>query len=306
MKKTLTFVFAFAILTTFSTTVGTANIVFQDNFNSSTSGALPSPGVLGTPTVGTTVATGGLIGSGGNRAYATGNNGTSNAITVDPNGSFNDVGTPAGNYLTANLSSPAAITGTLGAGQTTTVDFEIASFGTGNAVGFKYGHIIGLSSTGDEVFQFLWRAGSGSGTRELFAREFGEDNTTFANGGLASVDGTRILDNVSFGINNTTGTVPSRVGVSVTIDQNGWNASAAPTGGSSLQTPATGLGIASGATDLASIVFFSSHNTIVNNQNKGLWVDSVIVETDLIAVPEPTSSVILFGIAAVYGLRRRR
>ena len=93
-----------------------------------------------------------------------------------------------------------------------------------------------------------------------------------------------LATNFNFGINNTnTGTAPSgQVAVSITIDENGWNASAgpAPNSGGATQTPATGLGIASGATDLASIVLFSSHNDL-NAGNVGFWVDNIVVATDL-------------------------
>ena len=52
-----------------------------------------------------------------------------------------------------------------------------------------------------------------------------------------------------------------------------------------MPTEATGLGIASGATDLASIIFFTSHSSTVSAQNKGLWVDNILVTTDLTVEP---------------------
>jgi len=226
-------------------------------------GDLADIGMLGTPSAGTVSASGGFV-SVNRPAYTTGNNGASNGITAIDDGSFNDVGAPAGNFLTVNLDSAAAVTGALGAGQT-------------------YGHIRGLSATGLEVFQILWRSGSGAGTRELYARENGEDNTTFAAGVFASVDGTLVLDDVAFNINSVfSNSAPTNLlGVSITIDENGWNVTGTPDGGASVSTPATGLSIGSGATDLSSIVFFTSHNVVIDNENKGLWVDNVVVTTDL-------------------------
>ena len=313
MKKILTALCAAMFLTS---PVSAQEVVFNHDFENSTPGDLSDVGALGTPAVGTVSASGGFV-STIRPAYNSGSNGASNSIDVnfdlvdatdeegnvlmDDEGNViqrpaftdqtvNDVGTPAGNFLTVNLSEPAAVTGGLGAGQTTTVDFNLASFGTNNPRDFKYIHIRGLSSNGLEVFQILWRAGSGGGTRQVFARALGEDNTTFANDAVAAdggVDGTLILSNVSFNINsiNTDAAPGGQIGVSIVIDENGWNASAAPTGGASVETPAMGLSIASGAPDLASIVFFSSHNANVDPQNKGLWIDNVVVATDLTVEP---------------------
>lgn len=315
MKKILASLCMFVLFAASAATAQTT--VFNHDFANATPGELGASGGLGTPMAGTVTATGGFISS-GNQTYTSGNNDTSNSIlvdfvlvdTFDADGNpvldadgnpvqvpsfldqtVNDVGTPAGNFLTVDFSEPAAVTGVLGAGQTTTVDFQLASFGTNNVRDFKYVHILGRSSTGAEVFQILWRAGSGAATRQVFARELGEDNTTFADDAVSAdggVDGTLILSNVGFNINNTnTNNAPSgRVSVSITIDENGWNASAVqPAGSGGMQTPATGLGIASGATDLASIVFFSSHNANVDTQNKGLWIDNVVVTTDLTVEP---------------------
>jgi hypothetical protein len=268
--------------------------VFNHDFTDATPGDLSAAGTLGTPTVGTIEATGGFV-SATRPAYTTGNNLAFNGITVDAAGSFNDVGTPSGNFLTVNLSEPAAATSLLGTGQTTTVNFSLASFGINNPTIFKYMHIIGRSSAGAEVFHIVWRAGSNGGAREVYARELGQDSTNFVavdppvlrDGNLLdfdfeSVDGTLIAAAIGFGINSTnTASAPSgQVAVSITIDENGWGASATPTGGSVTETPATGLGIASGATDLASIIFFSSHNDL-NLGNVGFWVDNVVVATDL-------------------------
>ncbi len=287
-----------------------AGVVLDMNFEGATGsvpGNLSTTGMLGTPAIGTLSATGGFV-SGTRRAWTSGSNRDANNITTMPDGSFNDVGTPAGNVLLATLAAPAAITGALGPGQTTTVDFDLASFGNNNQNNFKYAHIIGLSSSGQEVFQILYRAGSGAGTRDAFAREFGEDNTTFAGGVLASVDGTQILDNSGNANNSTnTGARPTGVlGINITIDEFGWNASAIPNGGSSVNTPATGLGIASGATDLAEIIFFSSQNAANGTQNNGLWIDNLVVNTDLEIIPEPSSAAVILALAAFGGLRRRR
>ena len=103
--------------------------------------------------------------------------------------------------------------------------------------------------------------------------------------------------------------IRDRVSVSLVFDEFGWNASAAPTGGGSTQTPATGLGIASGATDLASIQFFSSQNQNNSGQNNGFHIDNLLVETDVKisnAVPEPSSAVAILALAVAGGLRRRR
>ena len=275
--------------------------VFDHDFENGTAGDLSAAADLGTPAAGTLSATGGFV-STTRPAWTTGNNGPANAITTVPDGTFNDVGTPAGNYLTATLSQPAAVTGTLEAGETTTVSFNLASFGTNNQTSFKYAHIVGLSSTGDEVFQILWRAGSGALTREVYAREFGQDNTTFFAeelvvdpvtgeetiiGAFASLEGTRVLNGVNFNISSiSTDIAPSgQVAVTVTLDDSGWGSSAAPTAGGTIatsdgETPATGLSIASGATDLASIVFFSSQNAGNGTQNNGVWIDNLLVQTD--------------------------
>ena len=94
--------------------------------------------------------------------------------------------------------------------------------------------------------------------------------------------------------------------VNITIDEFGWNASAIPNGGSHSNTPASGLGIASGATDLASIVFFSSQNAANGTQNNGLWIDNLVVNTDVEVIPEPSSAAVILGLAVFGGLRRRR
>lgn len=282
----------FCILMLSSVSVTSAQTtVFDHDFQNSTPGDLAAAGALGDPVVGTLSTPGGFV-STTLPAYTTGNNGTFNAIVPVADGSFNDVGTPAGNFLTAELSEPAAVTSTLGAGQTTTVSFRFSGFGTSNQTAFKYAHFRGVSSTGQEVFQLLYRAGSGGASRQLFARELGEDNTTFVNdtnpaGAFSSVDGTLILGNISFTLSSiNTDIAPSgQVTVSIVIDDAGWNVSAEPTGGQSASTPASGLGIASGATDLASIVFFTSHNQNVNGQNKGVWVDNIVVATDLTVEP---------------------
>lgn len=284
--------------------------VFDHDFTNATPGTLGMGGGLGTPTAGSITATGGFITANTNivqRAYTTGNNGASNPITTIADGSFNDVGTPGGNIVTANLASAAAVTGTLGAGQTTQVDFSFAGFGNNNSTNFKYMHVVGLSTSGDEVFQLLWRSGNGSASRELYARELGEDNTTFAGGGFSSVDGTLALDDVSFSVNGTnTAARPSGVvNVSVTIDELGWNVTAAPSGGGSTSIPLSGLGIASGATDLASIQFFTSTNAILNNQNNGFYLDNISVVTDAKVIPEPTAAVVLLATGLIFGRRRR-
>lgn len=260
------------------------------------------------PTVGTLDATGGFV-STTRPAFTTGNNGPSNEIAVSGAGSFNDVGTPAGNYLTVNLSEPAAVTGTgpnaLGAGQTTTVDFSLASFGTNNPTIFKYVHIIGRSSAGAEVFHILWRAGSNGGARQVYARELGQDSTNFMvadppvirdgntlDYDFESTDGTLIATGIGFGLNSTNNDVAptDTLSVSITIDENGWNAAAAPTRGSVTETPASGLGIASGATDLASIDVFSSLHELNNTTgNNGFWIDNIVVATDLTVEPTPVA-----------------
>ena len=118
------------------------------------------------------------------------------------------------------------------------------------------------------------------------------------------------MDNVSNANNSTnSGAAPTgQLGVSVVFDQNGWNASVVPNGGSSTQTPATGLGIASGATDLAQIIFFTSQNAANGAQNNGIWVDNLLVDSDVMiaAIPEPSSAVAILALAVAGGLRRRR
>ena len=310
-EKPFSFVLSVALIVAGSQAY--AGVVLDTNFEAATgatAGPLSGAGSFGTPPAGTLSATGGFI-TGTRPAYTTGNNGNTNNVLPNNNGTFNDLGTPGGagnNVLTATLASPAAVAGGLGAGQTTTVDFDLASWGTNNLTSFKYTHVIGLSSSGQEVFQILWRAGSNSGFREVYARELGEDNTTFANSAYVSNDGTKILDDVAFGISGTSTTVtPSgRVSVSLVFDEFGWNASAAPTGGGSTQTPVTGLGIASGATDLASIQFFSSQNQNNGGQNNGFHIDNLLVETDVKVIPEPSSAVAILALAVVGGLRRRR
>ena len=300
------FTAASLILLASASTASAQTTVFSHDFENAMPGDLSAAGTLGTPSVGTLEAPSGFI-SATRQAYTSGNNVMFNSISTDSAGGFggtpgtinsiNDVGTPAGNFLTVNLSEPAAVTGVLGAGQTTTVDFNLASFGTNNSTIFKYVHIVGQSSAGAEVFHIVWRAGSNAAARQVFARELGQDNTEFVSVNpdvvrdgntldydFSSVEGTLLATGFNFNLNNTnTSVAPSgQVAVSVTIDENGWNASAgpAPNSGGATQTPATGLGIASGATDLASIVLFSSHNDL-NAGNVGFWVDNIVVATDL-------------------------
>ena len=79
------------------------------------------------------------------------------------------------------------------------------------------------------------------------------------------------------------------ISFNVTINDTGWNASAINSRGTFVvQEEATGLSIDSGAPDLASIEFFSSHNATVTGQNKGFWLDSVLVTTDLTVEPQPS------------------
>lgn len=287
---------ALVVLSCFSCSLASAQTTVLDhNFQNGTAGDLSVAGDLGTPVAGTLSATGGFV-STTRPAWTTGSNGANNSITPLPDGSFNDQGTQGGNVLTATLSQPAAVSSALQAGETTTVSFNLASFGTNNPTFFKYAHIIGLSSSGDEVFQLLWRAGSGGGTREVYARELGQDNTTFVGntvvdpvtgetsivGAFDSLDGTKILTGVAFNINSTNNdAAPSgTIAMSVTFDSAGWGAEASPTGGGSTATPASGLSIASGATDLASIVFFGSQNAANGGQNNGMWIDNLLVQTD--------------------------
>ncbi len=281
-------------------TGGGPTTVLDHNFENGTPGDLSVSGEMGTPVAGTLSATGGFV-STTRPAWTSGNNGSANVVATIPDGSFNDLGPQAGNVLTATLSEPAAVSGVLQAGETTTISFNLASFGTNNPTFFKYAHVIGLSSTGDEVFQILWRCGSGPLTREVYARELGQDNTTFVGetvvdpvtgeqtivGSFDSLDGTLILSGVNFNISSTNvDSAPGgQVAVAITIDDAGWGAAAAPLSGgtnanSTGQTPATGLGIASGATDLESIVFFSSQNLVNGGQNNGVWIDNLLVQTD--------------------------
>ena len=307
---------ALVVLSCFSCSITSAQTTVLDHdFENGTSGDLSVSADLGTPMAGTLSATGGFV-SVTRPAWTTGNNAPANSITALVDGSFNDVGPMDGNVLTATLSEPAAVGGELLAGETTTVSFSFASFGNSNQTGFKYTHITGLSSTGEEVFQLLWRAGSGAGSRQVYARELGQDNTTFVGstvvdpetgeettvGGFSSVDGTLVLSNVSFGINGTNTEIApvGQIAVSVTFDGSGWGVAAAPTGGTSTETPATGLGIASGATDLASIVFSTSQNSIVNDQNNGVWVDNLLVQTD--RTVESTDMTVLKGDADMNGV----
>jgi len=308
MKKILAA--ASVVLLATASVVSAQTTVFEHDFENATPGDLSESGTLGSPSVGTLDATGGFV-SATRPAYTSGNNGQSNEIAIPGAGSFNDVGTPEGNYLTVNLSEPAAVTGVLGAGQTTTVDFRLASFGTNNPTIFKYMHIVGRSSAGAEVFHILWRAGSNAGARQLFARELGQDNTNFVavdepvvrdtntlDYDFESTDGTPILTSIAFGINSTnTGAAPTgQLGVSITIDENGWSASASPTGGASTvpadgEPTATDLGIASGATDLASIDVFSSLHELNNTTgNNGFWIDNIVVATDLTVEPSPVAA----------------
>ena len=152
--------FALVVLSCFSCSLATAQTtVFDHNFENGTPGDLSAAGALGTPAAGTVSATGGFV-STTRPAWTTGSNGMNNPITTIADGSFNDLGTMGGNVLTATLSEPAAVAGNLETGESTTVSFNLASFGTNNPTSFKYAHITGLSSTGAEVFQILWRAGS--------------------------------------------------------------------------------------------------------------------------------------------------
>ena len=297
MKKILA---AFCVLPFLTAPVHSQETVFDHDFENATSGDLAVDGSIGTPAVGTISAPGGFISdfidpeeifNGQGLTYTTTNNGASNEITIDGEGSFNDVGTPAGNVVTVQLSSPAAITGVLEAGQTTNVGFSLISFGVGNPTGFKYVHAIGRSSNGLEVFHTLWRCGSGGNTRTAWAREFGEDNTTFAAGEPPVVDGTKLLEGLPFDFNsiNPVATRQGFISFNVTINDTGWNASAINSRGTFVvQEEATGLSIDSGAPDLASIEFFTSHNAIVTGQNKGFWLDSVLVTTDLTVDPQPS------------------
>ncbi|MBK1830064.1 PEP-CTERM sorting domain-containing protein [Verrucomicrobiaceae bacterium R5-34] len=272
------------------TSLSAATTFFDHDFDNGTNGDLAGSGALGSPVVGSITATGGHLGG---NVYTSGNNGSSNPITsVD--GSFNDVGTPAGNYLTATMASDI----TLAAGPVN-VDFSLGIFGTNNSTVFKLVHVIGYSSSDDEVFQLTMRAGSGNATRELFARELGEDNTTFNGTSFSSIDGTKILDDIGIGMNstNTSNAPSSLVNVSLTLNGTTWDASAA----SGTSTPATGLNIDSGATDLSYIQFFTSHEDNVNGQNKGIWVDDILVTQ----VPEP-SSVALLGLGGIALMLRRR
>lgn len=306
MKKFLTA----AIIGLFATAAAASaqTTVFDHDFENATPGDLSVAGTLGTPAVGTLSAPGGFVSS-NSPAYTTGNNGASNSITVTGAGSVNDVGTPDGNFLTVNLSEPAAVTGELGTGQETTVNFNLGSFGVNNSTIFKYTHIIGQSSAGAEVFHILWRAGSNAAGREVYARELGQDNTNFIavnppvvrdgntlNYDYDSVDGTLIAAGINFALNSTgTSSAPgSQLAVSVTIDENGWNASATPSGGNVTETPAMGLGIASGATDLASIVISTSNHTL-NAGNNGFWIDNIVVATDLLATDTLLGDVNLDG-----------
>lgn len=154
-------IFAVTIIGLLATasTASAQTTVFSHDFENATAGDLSAGATLGMPTAGTVSAPGGFI-SATRPAYNTENNFAFNRITTIDDGSFNDVGSPAGNYLTVTLSEPAAITGGLAAGETTTIDFNLASFGSNNTTLFKYMHVIGRSSTGAEVFQTLYRSGS--------------------------------------------------------------------------------------------------------------------------------------------------
>ncbi|BDS08133.1 hypothetical protein NT6N_31730 [Oceaniferula spumae] len=264
---------------------------FDHDFQNGTNGPLSGAGALGTPAVGTIAASGGHVGE---NVYTSGNNGSNNAITT-VNGSFNDTGTPAGNFLTTTMSS--AIDLSAGA---VSVDFSLGIFGTNNANEFKLVHVIGYSSSNTEVFQITMRAGSGNGSRAVFARQTGEDDTEFAAGSFSSIEGTRILNGIDDSIISTDTTMApdDLVDVSLTLNGSTWDASAASGSG---DTPATGLAIDGGATDLSYIQFFTSHNSSVNGQNKGVWVDNILVTQ----VPEPSSAA-LFGLGGIALILRRK
>lgn len=188
----------------------------------------------------------------------------------------------------ANFSVAGGLTGT----QSTAISFDWGIFGTSNIGAFKHSYVRGLSSTGQEIFELLLVAGSGDGTRNIYARQAGDDDFTLTAVNAGTPEGVQLISSLDNGINSTTTTAPvNLLGVAISL------ANGKVTYGFERGT-ASGAALTydintSGATDIARLEFSEVWNSSVNTANKGFWLDDVNVTT----IPEPAT----LGLIAAMG-----
>lgn len=313
-----------ALATALLTSHASAVLVFSHDFQDGTNGEVTSAGTLGTPAAGNFSFSGSPVGSirsnpaGTVRALAVGHssNNVANMADMQSNtatysGSFPETQVAdagGGDRVFANFSEAGSFTG---AGESTSISFRTASFGNSNTGAFKYTFVRGLDSSDAEVFELLIVAGSGSATREAFARGPSDDSTTLTAASSGTPQGTKLVDAAAFGLNST-GNPPSMWNIGITLENGMVTYDINAAGGvTSTASNGTALPINSAATDLAKIEFSSVWNASVDAQNKGYWVDDLVVNATpvMAAIPEP-SSLLAFGLISTVlgssvGWRRR-
>jgi len=174
----------------------------------------------------------------------------------------------SGTVLRGVFATPGPVSGDSG----TQISFDWGHYGNNNLTAFKCGLVSGYSSLGDQVFELLLFAGSGNDTRRLYARG--------ADGSSADppddFQGVEIFRN--YGNANSTNVAnepATMLGVTITVFDGlvKYELDAGNRG-----TIGNVVPMNSAAIDIASIEFNYVWASGSAAQNKGWWLDDVLVE----------------------------
>lgn len=213
----------------------------------------------------------------------------------------------SGDRLFANFETAGGFTN----GESTNISFDLANFGNSNPFDFKYTFVRGLDSSGREVFEMLFIAGSSAKAREVYTRGADDDSTTLTASGpgagaTATPEGTKLIESTGFGVNGTNvanGRPSGRWVVNIELADGKVNYDVGVSGGALGETAfnGTSFDINSDATSIARLEFSSVWRDTANGQNKGYWVDNIFATT---TIPAPSAIAVLA--LGLVGARRRR
>ena len=302
--------------------ISSATTIFSHDFENA-----PNPGTavtsvadLGAPAAGSFSFSGSPVGGiGGSRPSLAVGNRVGNPINNMTEMATNSVVTSftypetvvadsgGGDLVFADFASPGGFTG----GDSTTISLNMASFGNNNTEQFKYQFIRGLDASDNEVFELLLVSGSGALIRQVYARGADDDSTTFSAAGSGTPEGDLLANNFAFNLNGTSvsgGRPSGTYAFSIVLENGTVTYDIGTTGGgfTTTATNGTALPINSGATSINRLEFSSVWNASADGQNKGYWVDDIIATTETVAIPEPSSSLLLLASASVLAFRNRK
>ncbi len=222
------------------------------------------------------------VGHNGNSDVASMTEMVSNAVAfsadVFPDTQIIDAG--GGDRVYADFAGNGAFTD----GESTTISFLTANFGTSNTGAMKYNFVRGLDANDNEIFELLFVSGSGGETREVFARGADDDSTTLSALNAGTPEGTKLVESVSFQLNGTNvaaGRPSGMFAASITLENGAVTYDLSVTGGDIVTTAdnaTTAFPVNSAATSIARLEFSSAWNLNVEGQNKGYWVDDIFAD----------------------------